>query len=156
MQSHFLPEFVEFIPRELEEGVLYLSIAYLIAVHRCACGCGSKVVTPIGPTDWRFEYDGESVSLQPSIGNWQFPCRSHYWITANNVRWSRSWSDEEIRSGRASDIRAKERYFDRRATIQSQDFPKVGEGDPNVELRGSPIHQKLSRVVARVIGRRLH
>jgi len=28
------------------------------------------------------------VSLAPSIGNWSFPCNSHYWITGNEVRWA--------------------------------------------------------------------
>lgn len=108
---YFRPEFVEFIPSHLEDDVIYISIAYKIAVHKCACGCGNKVVTPIGPTDWRLEYDGDSVSLSPSIGNWQFPCRSHYWIKSNVVRWSRRWTDDEILAGRERDIRAKERYF---------------------------------------------
>lgn len=79
------PEFVEFIPKELEEGVLYISISYLTAVHRCACGCGSKITTPIRPARWRFTYDGESVSLHPSIGNWSYPCQSHYWIERDRV-----------------------------------------------------------------------
>jgi hypothetical protein len=38
-------EFVEYVPRELEDDVLYISIRYRTAVHRCACGCGNKVVT---------------------------------------------------------------------------------------------------------------
>jgi hypothetical protein len=40
-------KFVEFIPKEREEGVLYVSIPYATAVHNCFCGCGLKVVTPI-------------------------------------------------------------------------------------------------------------
>ncbi len=46
-------EFVEFIPSELQEGVLYVSVQYATAVHQCACGCGNKVVTPISPVDWQ-------------------------------------------------------------------------------------------------------
>ena len=63
-------EFVEFIPSELQEAVLYVSIPYATAVHQCACGCGNKVVTPISPVDWQLLFDGETVSLTPSIGNW--------------------------------------------------------------------------------------
>lgn len=80
--------FVEFMPSELQEGVLYVSIQYATAIHTCACGCGNKVVTPISPGDWQLLFDGNSVSLTPSIGNWQFPCRSHYWITSNKVCWA--------------------------------------------------------------------
>jgi hypothetical protein len=35
-------EFVEFIPKERQEGVLYVSIPYATAVHNCFCGCGLK------------------------------------------------------------------------------------------------------------------
>ena len=45
-------KFVEFIPQELAERTIYISIEYAIAVHKCCCGCGNKVVTPITPTDW--------------------------------------------------------------------------------------------------------
>ena len=43
------PEFVEYIPTVLEEGILYISMKYATAVHLCACGCRQKVVTPISP-----------------------------------------------------------------------------------------------------------
>lgn len=109
------PEFVEFIPKELEEGVLYISIPYKTAVHRCACGCGSKITTPIRPARWRFTYDGESVSLCPSIGNWSYPCQSHYWIERNRVEWAPRWSKEKIAAGRAEDRAARQRYYGERA-----------------------------------------
>lgn len=92
-------EFVEYIPAELADGVLYISITYRTAVHLCVCGCGNKVVRPISPADWQLLYDGDTVSLTPSIGNWGFPCRSHYWIKADQVRWSRAWDDDRIAAG---------------------------------------------------------
>ena len=82
------PEFVEFAPPELKEGVLYVSMIYGSAVHRCCCGCGEKVVTPFSPTDWKLTFDGDSVSLYPSIGNWSFRCRLHYWIERNTIKWA--------------------------------------------------------------------
>jgi hypothetical protein len=108
-------EFVEYIPRELEEGVLYISIRYRTAVHQCACGCRNKVVTPIRPSDWKLLFDGDTVSLTPSIGNWQFPCRSHYWIKNNQIRWAGQWTDDQIVAGRGRDRRDRERYLARRA-----------------------------------------
>jgi hypothetical protein len=96
-------EFVEHIPEHLEEGVIYVSISFGTVVHRCACGCGNEVVTPLSPTDWSLIFDGESISLHPSIGNWSFACQSHYWIRNNEVRWSRKWSKTEIAGGRARD-----------------------------------------------------
>jgi hypothetical protein len=103
-------EFVEFIPDELEEGVLYVSIPYATAAHLCACGCGREVITPISPTDWKVIFDGATVSLDPSIGNWSFPCQSHYWIRRGRIRWARKWTREEIEAGRARGRRVKERY----------------------------------------------
>jgi hypothetical protein len=108
-------EFVEYVPTELADGVLYISITYRTAVHRCACGCGNKVVTPITPADWQLFYDGDAVSLTPSIGNWGFPCRSHYWIDAGRIRWAGAWTSKQISAGRARDDHERVLYFDRRA-----------------------------------------
>jgi hypothetical protein len=104
-------EFVEFIPSEPEEGTLYISIPYATAIHLCACGCGIKVVTPISPPEWQLLWDGDTVSLDPSIGNWQFPCRSHYWIRRNRVRWARQMSEDEIAEGRHRHSGDLEAYF---------------------------------------------
>lgn len=94
-------EFVEFIPEQLIEGVVYVSIPYATAVHKCCSGCGREVVTPIKPDQWHLTFDGETISLAPSIGNWSFPCQSHYWIKCNQVRWDRSGTQAEINAGRA-------------------------------------------------------
>ena len=110
-------EFVEYVPSELAEGVLYVSIRYATAVHSCACGCGNKVVTPITPADWQLLFDGDTVSLAPSIGNWGFPCRSHYWIKGDEIRWSGAWTDEQVAFGRQRDDRDREAYFTRRAEL---------------------------------------
>lgn len=106
----FRHEFVEFIPEELEEGVIYVSLEHATATHLCACGCGSEVVTPISPTDWQVIFDGETVSLKPSIGNWSLPCGSHYWLQRGRVHWAGKWSRERIEAGRARDRQNKERY----------------------------------------------
>ncbi len=100
--------FVEFIPKELEERVLYVSIQYSTAVHKCFCGCGQKVVTPLSPAQWRLTFDGETASLEPSIGNWSFRCESHYWITNGQVKAARHLSRERIATIRAADHSALE------------------------------------------------
>lgn len=84
MRKQFIHKFVELMPPKLEENVLYISIECVVAIHLCACGCGSKTVTPLSPTGWQLKFDGEKVSLNPSIGNWNFSCRSHYWIRDNH------------------------------------------------------------------------
>lgn len=79
--------YVEFIPNELEEGVLYISGRFKTASHLCCCGCGHKVVTPLNPAKWRLVDHGATVSLAPSIGLGTLPCRSHYWIRRSHIDW---------------------------------------------------------------------
>ena len=114
-------EFVEFIPDELENGTIYISIAHRTVMHKCMCGCGVEVVTPLSPTDWRITFDGETVSLFPSIGNWSYPCRSHYWIDAGRVVWAEDWSDTKIRTARDRARLRKQKYYaplkDKKANI---------------------------------------
>lgn len=93
--------FVDELPEQLEDGVLYVSMPFATAAHRCCCGCGYEVVTPLSRADWVLLFDGESVSLEPSIGNWSFPCQSHYWIDRGVVVWARPWSKAQIAAGRA-------------------------------------------------------
>ena len=107
----FKHEFVQFIPEELQEGTIYVSIRFATVAHLCACGCKTKVVTPIKPTDWKLTFDGKTVTLDPSVGNWSFPCRSHYWVRNNKVQWAADWSQERIDANREFDRRAKDKYF---------------------------------------------
>lgn len=114
MRHHTLEHrFVRNVPRELEPGVLYISMEYATAVHSCCCGCGERVVTPFTPTDWRIAFDGESVTLNPSVGNWNQNCRSHYVIERNRVIECGRWSDARVEAERLRDKRAKAAYYER-------------------------------------------
>jgi hypothetical protein len=104
-------EFVEFIPGDLNERTIYVSIRFATVSHKCCCGCGEKVVTPLRPTDWKLIFDGKTISLDPSIGNWGFKCQSHYFIRKNRVQWASQMSKDEIAAGRNFDRLAKEKYF---------------------------------------------
>jgi hypothetical protein len=103
--------FVRNVPRELEPGVLYISMEYATAVHSCCCGCGERVVTPFTPTDWSMEFDGESVSLSPSVGNWNQACRSHYVVRRGRVIEAAPWSAANIEAERRRDKRAKAAFY---------------------------------------------
>lgn len=105
-------KFVDTIPNEIKRGSLYISLKYNTAIHKCACGCGEEVVTPLSPTDWKLIYNGKSISLTPSIGNWSFKCQSHYWIKNNQVVWAGKMSKEEIIKGRKNDVKAKKKFHD--------------------------------------------
>lgn len=100
-------KFVDAIPEKLEEQTLYIAMDFATAVHKCCCGCGKEVVTPLSPTDWKLTYNGVSISLSPSIGNWSFECQSHYWIDKNTVKWADQWSKKQIEFGRARDRQTK-------------------------------------------------
>ena len=80
--------FVRFIPENLEEGTLYISLEYGTAIHRCACGCGEPTVTPLNSNGWNLDIRANKVTLRPSIGNFQIACKSHYWITENKIIWA--------------------------------------------------------------------
>ena len=103
--------FVEHIPERLKPDVLYICIEYATAAHCCCCGCGEEVVTPFTPTDWRMTFDGETVSLWPSIGNWNFACRSHYFIEHGQVVEAATWTDKQVESKRREDKAAKAVYY---------------------------------------------
>lgn len=110
-QSEMRAEFVEFIPEKLNEGVLYISEKYKTAAHKCCCGCGEEVITPLTPADWSIYREGNAVSMHPSIGNWNFACQSHYWIKKNRVVWARGMSKQEIEHVRKRDRKDKEAYI---------------------------------------------
>jgi hypothetical protein len=82
-------KFVDSLPQPLEDGVLYVSIRFRIVSHNCCCGCGNEVVVNLSPKGWQLTYDGESISLFPSIGEPTLKCRSHYWIRNNEAQWAR-------------------------------------------------------------------
>lgn len=104
------PEFVSLAPAVLEPGVAYVSMEYATVLHLCCCGCGNQAVTPLSPARWHLWFDGETITLNPSIGNWSFPCQSHYWIEQNAVVWDRPFSQAEIAWVRGRDRRDMDQH----------------------------------------------
>jgi hypothetical protein len=129
--------FVKYVPEQLEPGILYISIEYATAVHMCCCGCGEEVVTPFTPTDWRMIFDGESISLWPSIGNWDYDCRSHYVIKRNRVIDAKPWSEKQIAAGRRKNTIAKAKFFRTKKTVEASS-DRVG------------LSEKLSGAISRI------
>lgn len=102
---------VHFMPRQLMPGVLYVSKEFNTAAHLCACGCGSKIRTPLAPVGWSLEETKNGPSLYPSIGNWQIICKSHYWIREGKVIWAPPWSSEQVTAGRLEEECRRKFYF---------------------------------------------
>lgn len=105
------PLFVDVVPDALEDGVLYVCERYRTVVHKCCCGCGEEVVTPLSPADWAIHRKGNTVTLTPSIGNWSFACRSHYLIRENRIVWAARMTQTQIKRVRARDREDKEKYI---------------------------------------------
>jgi hypothetical protein len=120
-------EFVEHIPEKLEQGVLYVSMAHTVAMHLCVCGCGEEVITPLHPrTGWIQSYDGLGLTLRPSIGNWNFDCKSHYFITKSKVDWCPKWMDRDWRERQKPHDNIEVPLFeDKQETKKKRKWPKL-------------------------------
>jgi hypothetical protein len=94
--------FVDSFPESLEEGKLYVSMRYASVAHLCVCGCGNEVVTPIRKRGWKLTFDGENITLSPSIGNHNLACQSHYFIRESEIYWAGRLTREEIHLGRVA------------------------------------------------------
>jgi hypothetical protein len=105
---------VKYMPKELQPWVLYYAEEYGAAAHLCACGCGSKIRTPIDEAEWSLKEDINGPTLNPSVGNWQKPCRSHYFIRNGVVLWHGQWTEAEIRAGRRSEHQRRVAHLDRK------------------------------------------
>ena len=105
-------EHVRTMPDKLRLGILYVSLEFETAHHLCACGCGAKIRTPLGPTEWTFEETRGGPTLKPSIGNWQQACQSHYWIRRGAIVWAEKWTPEQIARGREAEAHRRTVYYE--------------------------------------------
>lgn len=96
-------EFVDLLPKELADGVLYISLEHRTVVHKCCSGCDERVVIGLSPAQWKLTFDGETISLYPSIGNGALPCNSHYWIRENKVLWAKPLTSAQTRRSQRAD-----------------------------------------------------
>jgi hypothetical protein len=123
------PEFVTYVPDELEAGRVYVSIQYRVAVHPCCCGCGERVVTPLSPAQWAVAYDGENVSLNPSIAGGR--CNSHYVIARGRVRWLPPLTKRQRRLAAERDQAALNRDFEAGPTMDPGAAPAQTKPPPS-------------------------
>lgn len=125
--------FAEEIPEVVQPDVLYVSLMYATAAHICPCGCGGEVFTPFSPTYWAMTFDGETVSLHPSISNRICPKRSHYWIKRNRVEWSAPVPPRSPSARRWLPLRFT-RWIERRL-MASEDFLKPRHRQPREDWK---------------------
>lgn len=103
---------VQYMPKQLEPGILYVALEYGAAAHLCACGCGTKIRTPLDLTEWALTEGPEGPSLSPSVGNWQQPCQSHYVIKNGKILWAGQWSQKQIEVGRRREEERRKAYYE--------------------------------------------
>lgn len=87
----FRYQLVDRIPKKMEEGVVYHSEEFELASLLCACGCGHRV-TLIVPDSHRVWDEGGYATIQPSIGVFDAPCKSHYVIRSGLIQWLPAFS----------------------------------------------------------------
>ena len=139
-QSVITPQYVGNIPEKLDEGIFYICERYHIAAHKCCCGCGQEVITPLTSADWLIKNDNNLITLFPSIGNWSFACQSHYWIKRNKIVWSTRMSKKEIERVRAKDS------SDKLAYIASINLKKE-----NLQIENKKVITKADSIFARIL-----
>jgi hypothetical protein len=81
------------------------------------------VVTPLTPTDWSLTFNGEDVSLHPSVGNWEQACRSHYVLKLGRVIEHGDCTQAEIEGSRTRSRAAKSRYYGTASAISERRTP---------------------------------
>lgn len=75
-QSNYMPDF-----ETMKDNVLYVSKVFKTTIHKCLCGCGNKVVLPLTDQFWKLTDTDGKISMTPSVGSFNLPCKSHYIIT---------------------------------------------------------------------------
>lgn len=93
----FIIETVDRIPKHLKPGVLYHSEEFELAAMLCACGCGHRT-TLLVPDSHQVTSQNGYVTVSPSIGACDSPCRSHYILTAGDVEWLPAFSVAQVQA----------------------------------------------------------
>ena len=118
-EQFLTPIFVRAIPafENLKQGNLYVSMKYGVVVNFCPCGCGDLSEFTLAPERWWLAYDGETVSLFPSIGNSRLKCRSHYWIENSRVRWCNPMGAAEVATAQKREEYVRNKKYGAKSTL---------------------------------------
>ena len=135
-------QFVDAIPEHLAQGVLYICEKYSTTSHLCACGCGKEVALQLSPARWQLRRNGSTVTLHPSVGNWDFPCRSHYLIQKNRIVWAGNMSAKTIAAVKARDYLDQQRQIARNNLNKSLVVPDTPNAAPRLSNTPSPAPQE--------------
>lgn len=153
------PCFVEFIPEHMEEGVLYISERYRTCSHKCCCGCGEEVVTPLSPSEWKLTREDDLVSLWPSVGNWEYACRSHYVIGRNRVKWAGAMTARQVANVQRRDaddlahmVAQRNAEKDSEVLLACDDAPQPPAPLASAEMDARPTRRWYKRLLSWLLG----
>lgn len=88
---------VERVPKEMEPGVVFHSEEFELAGLLCACGCGHRITLLVPDSHQVFDQGGWAT-VRPSIGVFDAPCRSHFFIRGGQVDWMPAFSGGQAAS----------------------------------------------------------
>lgn len=77
----------------MEDGVVYHTEEFELAGMLCACGCGHRI-TLLVPDSHQVLNDDGYATVSPSVGVFDAPCRSHFFIHAGEVEWLPAFTGE--------------------------------------------------------------
>lgn len=64
---------------------------------------------PLNDIEWELTGTEDRPSLDPSVGNWNLDCKSHYVVRQGRVQWRRRFSQSEIEVVRDRDLKPYQR-----------------------------------------------
>jgi hypothetical protein len=82
---------VDRTPATLVDGVVYHNEDFELAALSCACGCGHRITLLVPDSHQVFDHGG-FATVRPSIGVFDAPCLSHFFVTAGDVEWLDAFS----------------------------------------------------------------
>tara|TARA_R110000787_G_scaffold52497_1_gene123545 strand:- start:74 stop:484 length:411 start_codon:yes stop_codon:yes gene_type:complete len=88
---------VERIPVNLENGVVYHSEDFELAGFLCPCGCGHRITLLVPDSHQVWSHNG-LATINPSVGVFDAPCKSHFFIRAGAVDWLSAFSGAQATS----------------------------------------------------------
>lgn len=81
----------------MEPGVVFHSEEFELAGLLCACGCGHRI-TLLVPDSHEIIDQAGWATVRPSIGVFDAPCKSHFFIHNGNVAWMPAFSGSQAAS----------------------------------------------------------
>jgi len=88
---------VERIPANLENRVVYHSEEFELAGFVCPCGCGHRITLLVPDSHQVWSQNG-LATISPSVGVFDAPCKSHFFIRAGAVDWLSAFSAAQAAS----------------------------------------------------------